>query len=148
MGSEAQSGGFIRDSYAAKLTLSLGGVVALATASGLLVYLQATEVAGSQAGIIGSSILGLILITVISLALIGVTIGSNTIIALRRLTTKANRMAEGDLDVDLETKRTDEIGTLHAAFDSMRRSLRDQIDAAQDAQEEAQSAREEMEQRA
>ena len=130
MSSEAQSGGFIRDSYAAKLTLSLGGVVALATASGLLVYLQATEVAGSQAGIIGSSILGLILITVISLALIGVTIGSNTIIALRRLTTKANQMAEGDLDVDLKTKRADEIGTLHVAFDSMRQSLRDQIDAA------------------
>ena len=145
---ETQSGNPIRDSYATKLTLSLAGVVALATAAGVLVYFQARSLFGAEAGVIGSSILGLILVTVISLALIGVTIGSNTIIALRRLTTKADRMAEGDLDVDLDTKRTDEIGQLHRAFDSMRRSLREQISAAETAQEDAQAAQAEMEQRA
>ncbi|ERH02187.1 MAG: HAMP domain protein, partial [Halonotius sp. J07HN6] len=143
-----QTGRLILDSYATKLTLSLLGVVGLATAAGVLVYLQARSLFGADAGVIGSSILGLILITVISLALVGVTIGSNTIIALRRLTTKADQMADGDLEVDLDTNRTDEIGQLHTAFDSMRLSLREQISAAETAQKEAQEAREKMERRA
>ena len=63
-----QTGGLIRDSYATKLTLSLLGVVGLATAAGVLVYFQARSLFGADAGVIGSSILGLILITVISLA--------------------------------------------------------------------------------
>jgi len=143
-----QSNNLIRDSYATKLTLSLAGVVALATAAGILVYFQARSLFGSEATVIGSSILGLILLTVISLALIGVTIGSNTIIALRRLTTKADQMADGDLDVDLDTTRTDEIGQLHRAFDLMRRSLREQISAAEEAEADAEAARGQMEQRA
>ena len=79
---------------------------------------------GSQ---VTSSILGLILLTVISLALIGVTVGSNTIISLRDLSSKATTMADGDLDVDMETRRSDEIGDLYRSFDEMRGSLRSTI---------------------
>jgi len=79
---------------------------------------------GSQ---VTSSILGLILLTVISLGLIGVTVGSNTIISLRDLSSKATTMADGDLDVEMETHRTDEIGTLYDSFDGMRGSLRSTI---------------------
>ncbi len=37
-------------------------------------------------------------------------------------------MEAGDLDVDLETNRVDEIGQLYVAFDNMRLSLRDRME--------------------
>mgnify|MGYP000073687294 CR=1 FL=1 len=93
-----------------------------------------------------SGILGLILVAVISLALIGVTIGSRTTLSLRRLSGKAEAMANGDLDVTLRTGRTDEIGQLYRAFDEMRASLRERIREAETARTEAEQARAEAEQ--
>lgn len=87
---------------------------------------------GSQ---VASNILGLILLTVVSLGLIGVTIGSNTVISLRQLSRKADAMANGDLSVELETAREDEIGTLFDSFADMRDSLRDQIRSTEAANE-------------
>ncbi|WP_435067348.1 methyl-accepting chemotaxis protein [Haloplanus sp. C73] len=93
-----------------------------------------------------SGIIGLILVAVISLALIGVTIGSRTTLSLRRLSGKAEAMANGDLDADLTTGRTDEIGQLYRAFDEMRTSLRERITEAEEALAEAEQARSEAEQ--
>ncbi|WP_115862996.1 methyl-accepting chemotaxis protein [Halorussus litoreus] len=92
-----------------------------------------------------SNILGLILIAVVSLALVGVTVGSNTLISLRQLSAKADAMGDGDLDVNLETGRSDEFGTLYGSFARMRDSLREQISEARTAREEAEAAREETE---
>jgi len=92
-----------------------------------------------------SGIVGLILVSVISLALIGVTIGSRTSLSLRRLSGKAEAMATGDLDVDLTTGRTDEIGQLYWSFDQMRTSLRERITEAEEALTEAEEARAEAE---
>ncbi|MFC7250119.1 methyl-accepting chemotaxis protein [Halomicroarcula sp. GCM10025324] len=94
---------------------------------------------------INSDLVGLILLAVVNLGLVGVTIGGNTIASLRRLSTKAEAMADGDLDVDLETSRTDEFGALYGAFDNMRTNLREQISEAESAREEAMEAREEAE---
>jgi methyl-accepting chemotaxis protein len=79
---------------------------------------------GSQ---VTSSILGLILLVLVSLALVGVVVGSNTIVTVRRLARRADAMARGDLDVELETDRTDEFGTLYRSFDRMRDTLREEI---------------------
>jgi len=92
-----------------------------------------------------SGIVGLILVSVVSLALIGVTIGSRTTLSLRRLSGKAEAMADGDLDVDLETGRTDEIGRLYRSFDAMRESLRERITEAEEALADTESARTEAE---
>jgi methyl-accepting chemotaxis protein len=92
-----------------------------------------------------SGIVGLILVAVISLGLIGVTIGSRTTLSLRRLSGKAESMATGDLDVELETGRSDELGQLYWSFDQMRESLRDRITEAEEALEEAETARAEAE---
>jgi methyl-accepting chemotaxis protein len=87
---------------------------------------------GSQ---ITSSILGLILLALVSLSFVGVVVGSNTIVSLRYLAQRANAMAEGDLDVDLSTTRTDEFGTLYHSFDEMRGALREQIRATEEKNE-------------
>ena len=135
-------------SYAAKLSLSLLAIVALIVASGALVYVEVIQEFGEADAGIASSILGLILVSVISLALLGVTIGSNTVISLRHLSGKAQKMADGDLSIGLETPRDDELGELYASFDEMRRSLRDQIETAEQATAETEKARAEIERRA
>ncbi|QZX98429.1 methyl-accepting chemotaxis protein [Halobaculum rubrum] len=88
-----------------------------------------------------SSILGLILLTVVGLAVVGVTVGSNTVISLRRLADRADAMAAGDLDVEMRSRRDDELGTVVRSFDTMRGSLGDTIDEAEAARADAEAAR-------
>jgi len=61
--------------------------------------------------------------------------------ALERLSAKAERIEGGDLDVELEQTRADEIGHLTAAFDSMRHSLKEEIHEARAARKEAEVSR-------
>jgi len=105
-----------------------------------------TDTAYALGDQINSDLVGLVLLAVINLGLIGVTIGSNTIISLRRVSERARAMADGDLDVDLETSRDDEIGTLYTSFAEMRDSIREKIRETESAREEAESARTEAEQ--
>jgi methyl-accepting chemotaxis protein len=97
---------------------------------------------------INSDLVGLVLLAIINLGLVGVTIGSNTIISLRRVSQRAEAMADGDLEVDLATTRTDEIGALYESFAEMRDSIRENIEEAQAAKDEAEQARERAEQEA
>ncbi|MFB6299773.1 MAG: methyl-accepting chemotaxis protein [Halobacteriales archaeon] len=102
-----------------------------------------------EAFAIGSSILsgivGLIFVAMTSIAVVGVTVGSNTLIALKQLSSKARQMANGDLDVDLTTGRRDEFGTLYASFADLRDSLREKITEVEAERQEAEAAREEAE---
>jgi len=100
-----------------------------------------TEQAYALSDQINSDLIGLILLAVINLGLVGVTIGGNTIASLRRLSAKAETMADGDLDVDLKTSRTDEFGTLYRAFDNMRSNLQTEIADAETARQQAEEAK-------
>jgi methyl-accepting chemotaxis protein len=82
----------------------------------------------------------------LSLVIVGTALGRQTVIPLSRLRERAERMEEGDLDVDLETDRTDEIGRLYHSFGSMRDALRAQIQNAEEARHEAERERERIEQ--
>jgi len=97
---------------------------------------------GSQ---VTSSVVGLILLTLVSLAFVGVIIGSNTIVSLRTLAGRADAMAGGDLDVELETTRVDEFGTLYDSFDQMRNELRSQIRETEQRREEAEATKRQLE---
>ncbi|WP_123537279.1 methyl-accepting chemotaxis protein [Halosimplex salinum] len=100
---------------------------------------------GSQ---INSDLVGLVLLAIINLGLIGVTIGSNTLISLRRVSERAQAMADGDLEVDLATTREDEIGALYRSFQDLRDSIREKIAEAESAREDAEDARQRAEQEA
>jgi len=103
------------------------------------------DVAYALADQINADLVALILLAVINLGLVGVTIGGNTIASLRRLSAKAEAMADGDLEVGLETTRTDEFGTLYDAFDEMRTNLKTRIAEVEQAKEDAEAARAEAE---
>ncbi|WP_436923652.1 methyl-accepting chemotaxis protein [Halosimplex amylolyticum] len=97
---------------------------------------------------INSDLVGIVLLAIINLGLVGVTIGSNTIISLRRVSGRAQAMADGDLGVDLATTREDEIGTLYRSFQDMRDSIREKVAEAESARSEAEDARQRAEREA
>ncbi|MFP8951605.1 methyl-accepting chemotaxis protein [Natrialbaceae archaeon A-arb3/5] len=68
------------------------------------------------------------LLGVLMIGLVGAVLGRSTAVSIDRLTDKAQQMEDGDLDVDLETTRIDNIGRLYDGFDSMRNALREQIE--------------------
>ncbi|WP_416840496.1 methyl-accepting chemotaxis protein [Haloferax sp. DFSO52] len=76
----------------------------------------------------------LIGVALAGLGLIGTVIGRGTVVSLRRLQTRAEALASGDLDADLSTARVDELGALSDAFGEMRDALRNRIEAAEEAQ--------------
>ena len=76
---------------------------------------------------ISRGILLLLLATLLGFLAIGLTLGKGTLDSLNVLSKRAKALEDGDLDVELETRREDEIGDLFAAFDSMRSSLREMI---------------------
>ena len=95
---------------------------------------------------VSRGVLLLLLATVLGLGAIGLTLGKGTIDSLDVLSRKAAALEEGDLDVELDSDRDDEIGELFAAFDSMRTSLRGTIVEAESARDRAEEERERSEQ--
>lgn len=75
------------------------------------------------------------------IVLLGAAIGLSTTRSIHRLRFIAERLQEGDLDVDVYSPRIDSIGQLYAAFDDMRASLKQQIEEAEQAREAAEVSR-------
>jgi len=94
---------------------------------------------------VSSGILSIILVSVISLALVGTTIGSNTVIHLKRLSEKAEKMGSGNLEVAFTTDRSDEIGKLYRSLDNTRSSLKENIEKAERKEVEAKEKGEQLE---
>ena len=83
----------------------------------------------------------LFVVPLLLLGVVAVVIGRRTGRDLQGLTEKAEAMEEGNLDVELERQRADEIGRLTAAFDNMREELETKITDAESARREAEVAR-------
>jgi signal transduction histidine kinase len=94
---------------------------------------------------VGRNVIALIAAGLVSVLIVGITLGRSTVSPLVELRERTKTIEEGDLDVDLSTRRTDEIGRLYAAFDSMRAALADQFRQAERAKREAERSRQEME---
>ncbi|VTT86292.1 MCP domain signal transducer [Halorubrum sp. DM2] len=96
---------------------------------------------------VGTSVLTVIGAGLLALAVVGLALSRQTVGPLRDLRDRAERMESGDLSVDLETNRIDEIGRLYGSFSAMRDSLSSKIDEAETAQEAAEAERERMAER-
>jgi len=89
-----------------------------------------------------------IIVTLFSVLLIGVTgsvLGYSTATSIDRLTSKTEDMQSGNLDVEFETSRVDNIGRLYGGFADMRDALKAQIQESEQARKEAEVARAEAE---
>jgi len=89
----------------------------------------------SQTGLVVSVVLGFVIV------LIGAVLGFNTSRSIDRLTGKAEKIEEGNLDVDISSGRIDNIGRLYDGFANMRDALRQQIEEAEAARKEAEVSR-------
>jgi PAS domain S-box-containing protein len=90
-----------------------------------------------------------ITVALVALGIVGFILGRQTVTPLSELRDRAEQMEEGDLSVELETERTDEIGRLYHSFASMRDELAAKIQESEQARERAErNAREAEEARA
>ncbi len=140
----------LRQHYTAKLgaIFTLVTVVTIAFGGALWLEIQAAVETGSPGAVadVGlSAILGLIVLTVINLGLVAATVGGNTAASLSTLSAKATAMGEGNLEVDLESRREDEIGDLYDSFAEMRTSLRESLEETEAARKNAEEATERAE---
>jgi len=125
-----------------------GTVMAFAPVEGAPWTLMVHEDTASAFALVNevrSSLLGVVFVGLVGLVVVGATVGSSTVVTVRQLSRRAERMAEGDLSVPFETRRDDEVGDLYRALGRMRDQLRDRIEAAETAREEAERAKREAE---
>ncbi|WP_284011138.1 methyl-accepting chemotaxis protein [Haloarcula pelagica] len=94
---------------------------------------------------VGRNVLGIVLGSILVLGVVATALGRQTVVPLTRLRRRAEQMQAGDLDVELSTRRADEIGRLFESFDGMRTSLREQFAETEAALEDAQAARSDAE---
>ncbi|ADQ66252.1 methyl-accepting chemotaxis protein [Halogeometricum borinquense DSM 11551] len=88
------------------------------------VFTLLTQVQNHLTVLIGTAVAGFILM--------GLTLGRSTVVSLRRLRKRAERLADGDMDVDLSSRRVDEFGTLYNSFAEMRDTLQRRIEESEE----------------
>nr|WP_233516850.1 HAMP domain-containing methyl-accepting chemotaxis protein [Haloferax sp. Atlit-6N] len=126
--------GLLANGDAATFRTSGGDVVAYTELDGVDWTLSTAVPAASAYGVrdrVGGGLLATILVALGSLGAVAVVVGRRTTRTLDELTARAEEMSDGDLDVDLETDRIDEFGTLYDSFDEMRASLRTSLNEAE-----------------
>lgn len=134
-------------------TGTVGGTELAATARSVpdsewtVVSYAPTQAVYSDKNAATAGLVALLYVIAMNLGVFGITIGGNLALALRQLAERASEIGEGNLDVELETDRTDEVGMLYGEFATMRDSLKESLAEAEAAQAEAERAREEAEQR-
>ena len=90
-------------------------------------------------------IFGVVLVSLLGFAALGLVVARPTAKALDRLSARAEELESGNLDADLRSERIDEIGTLYGRFDSMRDALKERIADANEQKERARELNEELE---
>jgi len=90
-------------------------------------------------------LLALVGVGLVGIVVLGGTVGRNTAGAVRRLSDRAAAIESGDYDVAVESDRRDEVGRLYDSIAGMRDGLVDRIERADEAQAEAENARQEAE---
>ncbi|MEF8819757.1 MAG: methyl-accepting chemotaxis protein [Haloferacaceae archaeon] len=124
--------GGIWGSYVTKFGLGVGivGVLVAATAANLYTGLAPQLDAAAQQRLL-SGLVSLLLVFAVGVGIVAATTGRESITSLRVLSDRAERMERGDLDVDLSTTKTDEVGRLYDAVDAMRSVIRTRIEDAE-----------------
>ena len=98
-------------------------VLALVALAVVNVYTNlAPEVAGSQQSMLLSGLASILVVAVIALIFVAAIIGRERIAAVETLAAQARRIERGELDVDLATNRTDDVGDVYRALALLRDS--------------------------
>jgi methyl-accepting chemotaxis protein len=125
-GSSSSVGWF--SSYVTKFGAGVVVLFALVLAAGVNAFAGLSgELSTAARADLLSGILTIVLSFIIVLTFVVAAYGRESFDALSILTERAQQMERGELDVDVETNRTDELGELYQSFAAMRDALRARI---------------------
>lgn len=94
----------------------------------------APEIGGSQQSMLLSGLVSILVVAGVALLFVATIIGRERTAAVETLAAQARRIEQGELDVDLATNRTDDIGDISRAFAVLRDSQ--QLDRQQGTSEQ------------
>lgn len=131
----------ISSSYVTKFAIATSLVVLaiLAAAANLFANLS-PELAQAQQEELVSGLVAMLFILVAGVSFVAASVGREAISSLNALRDSARRMERGELDVDLETHRNDEIGELTRSFAATRDALKSRISQTEQRSTELQEA--------
>jgi methyl-accepting chemotaxis protein len=124
----------VGERFAARVTLVVVGVTRILLVAGVETYVSAGS--GPSGGRGGALVAKLVVYTLVSLLVVGVVVSYNTIVASRAVTDHAERLADGELDLTLES----------ASLAPMRDTLVSELEATRAAKADAKTRREWAEQ--
>jgi len=113
---------------------------------GVVTYSTTAEVYSAKNSTV-AGLIALLVVFVVHLGVVGIVLGGNVSLGLRQLASKAKSIGSGEFDVELETNRVDEVGTLYDAFRNMRDSLETTLSDLEEERERVTEAKEETERR-
>jgi len=129
-----------------KFGLSIAAVITLIALTGVYTIFQTQAVLSpTDHAIVVRNILLIIGVAVVGLAAVGLGIARPTVKEIMRLERSAERIENGDLDVELDAPTNDEIGALYESFDSMRATLKERLAELEGQREEVADAKAESE---
>jgi methyl-accepting chemotaxis protein len=118
----------ISGSYVTKFAVASAlAFLALAAVSVELYTTLEPQLSGEQQSELFSGLLALFLVFFVAVGFIATTVGREGFTSLTLLRSKAQQVERGNLDVDLETTKRDELGDLYRAVAAMRDGLRARI---------------------
>jgi methyl-accepting chemotaxis protein len=133
MATRDEPGGGLRSGYATKFGVATALLLVFLTGASYHAYTDlAAQMPPSHERMLLSGFLTLLLTFVAGVAVIGATIGREALSSLALVRERARQMERGDLDVDLQTGKTDEIGDLVRSFATMRDALQTRIRRAEE----------------
>lgn len=110
----------------------------------LLIYKPADQELGFVRTVQLFGAIGTILAIAV-VTILGILLGERTIRSINQLSNRAQTVAAGEFDVDLQSERTDEIGDLYEAFADMRDAIQTRIDELEEARQAEEDMRRELE---
>ena len=98
-------------------------VLALVALAVVQVYTNfAPEIDSSQQSMLLSGLVSVLLVVAIALAFVATIVGRERTAAIETLAAQARQIEQGELDVDLATNRTDDVGDIYRALAVLRDS--------------------------
>jgi HAMP domain-containing protein/anti-anti-sigma regulatory factor len=128
-----RSGRQIFDNYLNQPVLSAYRKLKIRDVEWALLSEMGREEAFADAVGLRDRIVALVVITALLAVGLAWLVARNLVAPVRALSVNANRLAEGDLDIDFTINRGDEIGELAKSFEQMRRSIRELIQRQEEA---------------
>jgi len=98
-------------------------VLVLATLAAVNVYTNlAPEMGSSQQSMLLSGLVAILLVVTVALLFVATIIGRERTAAVATLAAQARQIEQGELDIDLATNRTDDVGDIYRALAVLRDS--------------------------